>query len=1441
MTFEGADYTVNKEFQDQASQLADTLELNEIEAARLLINAQEDLDAVDRPPVIIAIVNFQQRRQLRLECLRLLLSLAVNGDVGDDIRGPAREIVSLVLGMRNVNQEDGFDYIKKCFQAMFNIEAALHFLSQRQQGSIALGVTEASDAGELVSFQQQSLTEQHQSLSGIVASLVKASYSTASDFRLVLSHSAQMDRWSRLAAHYTPIILAMTFQHGSPEGTGSLREARSLHSTIVDGKDASSWMQRQLQAAVQIWWLSEYSGWYQEPQDGSPLQGVDLEAEALARSETFLHALRDGALECVLSLCSQVSSVEVPSPARDSLVAFLLRDAPSLQQDQFQTSDWFNLGLMEQLETFADALITNMPDTLRQFKYEEDDQRKRFHSNLQQTARVSTGGQDFHLERFLVIIAFSFDHRPDAAQAFWSDPDSNLYGFLQWAAKRQSTPCASAFCEMLQSISQGEEYATAAHEFLLGEGNGLSAKSRRYGSLSWSQILGELATYAGRVREPPNVGRSSRINGSRLSADEIDEPESALMLESYLRLISHLCTESERVRSWVIFDSNTAIPETMLTLCNATIPDQLQACALSMVRSLLTNMSSELSMSVWIVLDGWASGGFAPSSIARPKNASPLSWLKDVTSNAIAGSFESANEFTRLLHALVTPPANKGNLRDYLPFPENLGSNYRRSGMDPYIDMVMENILLKIANIVEDKQRASVLIANVLDFVSTCLDTFNESLLLLANKSSLVVDELISTTNLATYVKLHPFRRIMDWLFNNEVISVLMAILHQHVGDLLRPQPSSTIMKCVLRCLDVLDQMTNLQSTYFNIVRPIAVQQAVNRHASVSSSSLTSFEDAVALNLQIILDLGLYAGAGDQDLTIASLKLLGKLTSSRRLKGLLVKPLQKSRKRDLLLDMMQREGELSRISKPFAHAMATDARDLEYGPQSPDWSIKAAVLAFIVKTLSAAPDQPNLAHALLGFVYHEDERTIALGKPLGQEPSLFHAILRLVGDYPDGFDEALEVWALSIRQMGMEVLTLLWRSTLTSAVTLREMQRCEFLQHLLSRQRGLNSSVVFDGRTVRDPEFLFSESAEALCQTLWQRNALYELSSNEIRFITTEGTPAMKLKTISALIGSSVPSHGVTPSLGIFGLLDFCDIDVPSLSSMPRLDYFSNIDLDVCREDQGVAGTRYNLVAVADILSLSMNDIRKQGLLQDPTQDQRAVSELELLRAYCQGSNNVRDLRLANESAMASWSLLVSLLVSSFQNDKEGQKAFVLQALQVLTPRLETYILEGDPGAGHVATLLRNLLIYQDADAVNPSEDQIGHDRVFQVFRTALRSISVPDIDIGLRSILYSLCHQCLGHWSRSSLADSGNHQFLQTLKASGQRTIDVLCDDALGARSSVSIAALLLLDNLCTCTNQGRSSAHVLECLLRTNFIQVLVEGIESIPHELRQAAASG
>lgn len=1443
VTVDEVEYSVNEEFRVTAEHLADTLDLDEVESARLLIESEEDVKKFDRSKAASAVIHFHERRLFLLECIRLLLRQSHDLEGTESVRDVARQLVALILEIKDGPARNGSLYTQKCLNAMAGIEKWLQSLGERHQGNMALGQTARTEYTEILEFQQSSLAEQHESLGAIITDLIKAGYTGVEDFHKLLDYLPMLDRWNSIAIHYVPMITAFTSQFGSPHGGGMLREARMLNSKILDNKDKAPWILRNLQSAMITWWLSEYSAWYTEQPTGSPVQNVNLEAEAQARSDAFSQALRDGAFECTLTICSHVIPEAWYDPARTGLVDFLLRDSVPLPNELPLYSTYFQQLVMEQFEAFVDTFITNMPDTLRSFKLEEDDQRRKLRSGFP-TDGVTE--QAFHLERFMMIISFAFGHRADAAQAFWGDLDSNLYGFLQWASRRLSTPCVSAFCEMLSSISGGEESAGSAHRFLLDEGNTATGKIRRSTSFGWAQIFAELSLYTSKSREQPMSIRSANHFGRRPNPDEIDEPESAYMLESYLRLTTYLCGESAEVRSWIMTQPNFHILDLLFQLCNSNVPSRLQACAFKLIRSLLTEKSVELGMVIWTSLDHWVSGAFSPHNFPRPPKATtPAAWAEEVTFSAIAGSFEHTCEFICLLQSLVRPAVPDTGLNDQLPFPETLGSAYRMAGIEPYIDFVFDRIFASKLPHGEDQLQHRIMTLNILSFAALCLRTFNEDLVILANRSTLAVDEAMNSSSLLTYVRLHPFTRVMEWMFNDRVLYQLFASVEYKIEEISSASPDSPLILGLLRTIEVMNLVIDLQSTYLDVVRPLIKLQSTGRRQPVLNPLLASFEDTVALKMDLVVALGLYAGIGNQELTAGSLELLGKLASSRKLNVQATPGLNQRMHGNRLISAVEQHDDIDPIARSLCRAIEFDSREVSQGPSAPGWIIKSVILDFLINCLSHSPDTPTLAHVLLGFACKGTTLHVEEGSLFDEKESLFHAVLYLVIEYPDGDAESLRVWALSLKQKGMQVLSILWASPLTSLFTMRQLQADESLFALFLRQRMVGPSTVWEGRLIKDVQFLYTESAEALEHCLWYRCSLFEYTSAAIRLAAADGASSLLARIFSTLLGlTSMPDGEQIPNPTVFDLFDFIELDIGGDNSLPHLNYFAGLDFSI---STGTGPQKplesFDMKMVHEMIALRANGLRKSGRFQDVNEEQHAEEEAQQIFCYFQSENSRRVLTFASLQTMKAWAELLILSIGTCALDPAGKAALILQALQLVTPKLEDYASANVRHAIDIAKLILALLFELDfkASALDRSRaGDVANDRLFQVFRTALRAINRPNVDMQLREVLYKICYRYLGGMAVVSNAPIRQRHGIQTVSATGERTMDIICDDAFGASATCRISALLLLDSLAAVAKVDNSN-YLIDSLMRTNFLQVLVESLESIPLELRQTNANG
>ncbi|KAL8700464.1 MAG: hypothetical protein Q9224_000954 [Gallowayella concinna] len=1440
-----SDYVVNKEFQESSIQLADALDLDELRAAEFLIDAEGDADLLGRSAIVSAVIGFHEKRQYLLESMRMLLRNAGNPESEEYLRHEYLQIVADILQVKDGPARNGSLYTRKCLKAMADIEKWIQALTERYQGTLALGQSMTIEYDEIMNFQQTSLAQQHESLGAIITYLIKGSYTSTEDFFKLLEHMPTIERWNYIAVHYVPSIAAFTSQYGSPDNGGSLREARMLHNRIMDSKDSSPWALRNLQAAMVTWWLAEYSGWYLEQQLGSPVQGVDLEAEAHSRSDAFLQALRDGAFHCTLSICSQVYPDDTYDPARDGLTAYLLRDTSPLPTETVGTHGLFRDLLMEQIESSINSFISNMPDTLRQFQISEDDQRKRILGGVPPQSRTTLYDQDLHLERFLLIMAYAFDQRTEAAESFWADPDSNLYGFLQWASKRQSTPRVGAFCELLRSISRGEECATAAHQFLLDESNAKAARIRRSSSLNWGQIFSELNLYAAKLRDSSTSSRPPIRYGGKPSAGDINEPESALMLECYLRLMAHICKESSVARFWLWNHETFKVLDVMFTLADVSVPPRLQACAIATVCAMMTNKTLETGLGVWNVMDQWASN---PSSsvlaMSRPgRSITPMICMEEITFETLSKTFDQANEFISLLQALVSPSADEIGLHDALPFPEQIGASYRMSGVEPYIDFVFGKIIVAKPPIVDDPVQYQLLTSSVLNFAATCLATFNEDLVILANRSSIAVDTAIEASSLDAYARLHPFSRVMEWMFNDSLLAKLFAASSQDINTVAAASPSSPVVLTVLRSIEVMNRIMDLQSTYFEILRPLVELQRSGHRQAVLNPTLASFEDSVATNLDLIVNLSLYSGLGNQELAINSLKLLEKLSSSRRLNTSSTPGSRQQPSGNRIIGVLEQHGDLERVRTSFILGMQYDERELESGPRAPGWTIKSVMLDFLSHCLASLPDRPNLAHAILGFACTGTTLSVESDGAFARKTSLLHSIVQLTAEYPDGLDDAIQLWSSSIRQKAMQVLSILRASPLTSVLVMAEFREADFLFAMFLRQVVITPDTNLDGLSIRDANFVQTDSASVLEQYLDQRCSLLEYASSEIRLVAAEGAPTLKARILSTLFGSTTVLDGTQlPNVPVFDLLDFLAAEFPTPVLSPLSNMFTEIDFSIALDSHNVTtGEAAQMRLVEQLLALRLNEVRKGGYLEDTHEQEKALVDAEAFMAFFRTQKNMKSLEDVRIRLLKAWSNLLTLAVGHCDLDQSGRVSLVLQTLQTVMPKFERYVIESSPEAIILAKLVQALLFQINSRSSPVDQTQVADlagDRLFNIFRSSLRAINVPDGDIHLREVLYSICFRYLSSIADPSDSKSRQHNISQTVKTSGKKTIDVICDDAYGGSGTCRASAVLFLDALAA-TAAIEKSKYMIDSLERTNFIIVLVEAIKEIPNELRDSAA--
>jgi nuclear pore complex protein Nup205 len=1444
ITVADVEYSVNEDFQQGVLQLADALDIDELEAAAMFLVAQEDSQLLDRPPLIAAIISFHERRLFTLECLRLIFreSQGIEHELTHATQAITRETLAHVLEIKDSNLHNASLFARKALTSMADIEKWLSLLGDQVQKASVVGQEDDRDIMEAIEYQRVSLQQQHESLGAILYYMFKGTYTSSEDFRVLVSQLKNLNRFDGLLFHYVPVAIGSFVQHGSPEGSGSEKEARDLHRLIKDGQ---GWKLSNFHAAFVALWLSVYSAWYF---DGLSSPSVDEQKESEERANLFMSSLDDGALDFMLAICSSVNTEEWADPARSELVTLLLRESVVSLPDPEPCSPFMKELLMENFEVFVESCVANMPDAVRRLKSEEDSQRldqitalrDGLSSNLHRgLVEVRT-----HLESLLMIISFAFEHREDAAQEFWADPDGNLYGFLQWASKRQTVPRVSAFCEMLCSISEGEENAAAAHRFLSEEDKFMPSKLKRSTTMNWSQMFAELKLYASRVTEKPSSattlqGIPGMFRPRKSEPVEMNEPESPVMLTCYLRLMGHLCKQSGLIRDWMLHNESFNVISTLLDLCSGPIPSHLRATTFSTLSALMTDKVSIVGKETWVRLDEWLSGGsMSASGIGKvPLVSNPAVWHQQQALQKIGESFDQTNAFVVLLNALAAPSDSIDDPMS-LPFPDTLGVSYRMPGIEPYIDFILGHAFSrKIQDLNESQSR--LLNFNCLDFVVTSLKSFNEDLVLVLSQPS-VSDSPTHTSSLLTYVRSHPFARVVEWLFNEDVLKALFATSKQDVSEVSLASSDSVLVLTLHRSLEVMSLLLDLQSTYFNIVKPLVNSQPVPSRTVVANSSLASFEDTVLNNLTLIPSLCLYCGTAHALLTIISMSLLEKLTSSRKLNKMTSPELIKWQSSNKIVEVLASEVDVDSISRPLVSQMEVDVRELEFGTHAAGYVIRESLLALLNSCLGTITDRPTVAHLLLGFDCVGNILDVSSDGLFANQSSLLHGIVYFLKSYPEVLDGGIVSWAVHLKRMALEVLKHLWSSKLASYYTLGEMRAQAFLRDMFSYQPIIGPNTAWNGVTVDMEEFWLTDATTALAEFLLYRSHLFTYAATEVRSMAKARSPALHAEILAVLLGNTVSDNGEPlSSPSVFDLFDFADLDVGRDFNIPQLSLLGDVVLQLeSKREEGV----YDMEGVEELIQMRRAEIAANGPLRTANED-RLAAEAHELKEFILASNQSKLIQINRYHALRSWVELVATIITCSAIDEGSRPAFILHSIQLVLPKLATAIEADLPEAVELARLADLLIgrLGTEVSAIEASRSgDVIDEKLHQLFQLCLRGANLATGNVFLRETLYSIC----SHYITRITSSATSHENLRVLsqrviKTAGSGLIEALCDDAYTGQESCRASALVLLN--CLSVLDRQTDCVLAESISRSNYLSLFLDALRSLPLELHNAQASG
>ncbi len=199
------EYSVNREFQEIVLQLADEVDLDEVEAAKLLLESEDDRVTLSRPLVECGLIRFHQQRKYLLDCMRLCINIAGNDDLPEDIQDGLAEFVSRNVFLASVPGQPARAakdrFVPRCMAAMQEIRQWLQKLADRVTAA-SVGYqgnwTSNVEYREALEFSRLSLIQQHENLAVVLFTAIDQRHAEVNDFKNLLELLKKADRYDHL-------------------------------------------------------------------------------------------------------------------------------------------------------------------------------------------------------------------------------------------------------------------------------------------------------------------------------------------------------------------------------------------------------------------------------------------------------------------------------------------------------------------------------------------------------------------------------------------------------------------------------------------------------------------------------------------------------------------------------------------------------------------------------------------------------------------------------------------------------------------------------------------------------------------------------------------------------------------------------------------------------------------------------------------------------------------------------------------------------------------------------------------------------------------------------------------------------------------------------------------------------------------------------------------
>lgn len=814
--------------------------------------------------------------------------------------------------------------------------------------------------------------------------------------------------------------------------------------------------------------------------------------------------------------------------------------------------------------------------------------------------------------------------------------------------------------------------------------------------------------------------------------------------------------------------------------------------------------------------------------------------------------------FVNLMEHLLKFSGSKKSFFDLpkLCYPSDLGVKNRKNGyvgVWPYLEFLLQEVFAK-SNRVTDVGSRVALQHSILRIMLSSLTEIDWSTVIELTPKILksqgldreAFAEAVNSAGTLTpllfeeFAGLHHSLAVVSFLFDDKVSSALLLIFHTNLQ-------TKTHSDLVRLALDVILSVLDTQAVFTTSLLPLLNSGSVentNTSNTISgfgtnlSKALTTishkripiyyprglgalanadFYETLVFHLPTFASIALLVGSKDEDVVLAALKVLRKVSQSPQFTSTGTGPgklLQKNR----LLNAFESIDESTNIKYVFAQQLELINESLE---------AKYSILKFLEENLLDSTDA-TVAHFLLGFTIkaerlelEDDDNSIILLRFI---VDLLLTSIELMSEvsFTDGYNHRILLGPTKLASLCMEVIVKLCKNPISAPATLAFLRPHQIFSKTLSSQPKIDETTVWQEFKFDDEAregalndfFRSEESCEALILYVKYCDSVLRYLSLELHGVRSETTRDYY---IGLLIDGSEFLNGTPRVMSYLDVLNYrsSNFDLSEVRKFEVQVDFSKLFAELAKDD--LQKTREPLMLHLIRSRCQMASTRVNGDSDRDNYIQEVIMETNLLNRFVNKILTLTKLKAAQITTLHLWVQMIQVLSTHDMSDK---RSFILSVLNVVLPKINSE--HRDPDAEFTEELVSLVILL--FDVYDKEGTQLDLPRLQPLLKTCISGILSPDLTPKLRTGFYVVLSRFFASsWKSESLMND----LLQELRSADRKFLDIVCGDSIHSDGIPRITALVLLEGIVHFLNLGHTSKGTLDALSRNNAIALLVKSL--------------